>query len=91
VVSGVPLLAFGSRDGRFSADLGGGLALISERQFAQQDFGGHLQFALTFGFAVPLYRQVGVGYRFMHYSDAGAYGTDTIGADFHMVELTYRF
>jgi len=27
----------------------------------------------------------------MHYSDAALYGTDTIGADFHMVELIYRF
>jgi len=27
----------------------------------------------------------------MHYSDAGAYGPHTIGADFHMVELIYRF
>ena len=91
VVSAIPLLAFGSQDGRFTADLGGGLALISKRRYAQQDFGGYLQFALTFGVAVPLVRQVGVGYRFMHYSDAGAYGQDTIGVDFHMVEVIYRF
>jgi hypothetical protein len=40
---------------------------------------------------VPLYDRFGIGYRFMHYSDAGAYGANTIGADFHMVELKYRF
>jgi lipid A 3-O-deacylase PagL len=91
VVSAVPVIAFGGQDGRFTADMGAGLALLSKHRYAQQDFGGHLQFALTFGVGVPLYRRVGVGYRFMHYSDAGAYGGDTIGADFHMVELIYRF
>ena len=33
----------------------------------------------------------GAGYRFLHYSDAGFYGEHTIGADFHMIELTFRF
>lgn len=91
VVSAIPVLAFGSQDGRFTADVGAGLALISEHRYAQQDFGGPLQFALTFGAGVPLYRRVGAGYRFVHYSDAGAYGRHTIGADFHMIELIYRF
>ncbi len=91
VVSVIPVLAFGSQDGRFTVDLGAGLTLLSKHRYAQQDFGGPLQFALTFGVGVPLYQRVGVGYRFLHYSDAGAYGPDTIGADFHMVELVYRF
>lgn len=91
VVSALPVLAFGSQDGRFTADLGAGLALLSKHRYGEQDFGGPLQFALTFGVGVPLYRRVGVGYRFLHYSDAGAYGPDTIGADFHMLELIYRF
>lgn len=91
VVSAIPVLALGSQDGRFTVDFGAGLALISEHRFAQQDFGGPLQGALTFGVGVPLYRQVGVGYRFLHYSDWGAYGPDSIGVDFHMVELIYRF
>lgn len=91
VVSLTPVLAFGSEDGRFTVDLGAGLALLSEHRYAQQDFGGPLQFSLTFGVGVPLYRQVGVGYRFMHYSDAGVHGSDNIGADFHMVEFIYRY
>jgi hypothetical protein len=91
VVSAIPALAFGSQDGRFTLDLGAGLALISEHRFADQDFGGVLQAALTLGVTVPLYRRIGVGYRFQHYSDAGAYGSRTIGADFHMLEFTYRF
>ncbi|MDQ8020883.1 MAG: acyloxyacyl hydrolase, partial [Moraxellaceae bacterium] len=91
VLSALPLLAFGSRDGRFTTDFGLGAALLSRHRFAQQDFGGYLRFALTVGVSVPLYRQVGLGYRFMHYSDAALYGTDTIGADFHMVALSYLF
>ena len=91
VASLIPVLAIGARDGRFTLDLGTGFALLSRHRYAQQDFGGPLQFALTLGFSVPLYERVGVGYRFLHYSDASTYGHGTIGADFHMVELLYRF
>jgi len=91
VVSVIPVLAFGSQDGRFTLDLGAGGVLLSKHRYAQQDYGGPLQIALTFGVDVPLYGRVGVGYRFLHYSDAGLYGSYTIGADFHMVELIYRF
>jgi hypothetical protein len=91
VLSLLPTLAFGSEDGRWSFDLGAGVALLSRHTFAQQDFGGYAQFALTAGISVPLASRVGIGYRFMHYSDAALYGTDTIGADFHMVELSWRF
>ena len=90
-VSVIPLVAFGSQDGRFTADLGAGVALLSRTKFAQQDFGGHVQAALTAGVSVPVYQRFGVGYRFMHYSDAGGHGSDTTGADFHMIELIYRF
>ena len=91
VVSVLPLVAFGTEDGRFTVDLGAGVAVLSRSKFAHQDFGGPVQGALTFGVGLPLYRKLGVGYRFMHYSDWGAYGSGTTGADFHMVELIYRF
>ncbi len=91
VASLIPVLAIGTQDRRFTLDLGVGLALLSRHRYAQQDYGGPLQAALTLGISVPLYERVGVGYRFLHYSDGGAYGHDTIGADFHMIELIYRF
>lgn len=91
VASLIPVLAIGSQDGRFVLDMGVGGALLSRHTFAKQEYGGHFQFALTVGLGVPLYGQVGVGYRFLHYSDAGIHGPDTIGADFHMIELIYRF
>lgn len=91
VASAIPALALASRDGRFYADAGAGLAVMSRSRYGQQDFGGPLQFALTAGFGVPLYGHFGIGYRFMHYSDAALYSSSSIGADFHMLELLYRF
>ncbi len=91
VVSVIPVVALGTRDGRWTFDLGAGGALLSAHRFGTQDYGGLFQFALTFGVAVPVSGRFGAGYRFLHYSDAGIYGGHTIGADFHMVELIYRF
>jgi len=91
VLTIIPLIAFGSKDGRFTLDMGAGGALLSRSDFGKQDFGRHVQFALTAGFGVPIYKQLGAGYRFVHYSDASVYGPDTTGADLHMLELIYRF
>ncbi len=91
VVSLIPELTLGSEDGRFILDLGAGGALFSRHRFGTQDYGGPFQFALTVGVGVPLYKNLGLGYRFLHYSDAGVNGSDTTGADFHMIELSYRF
>jgi hypothetical protein len=46
---------------------------------------------LTVGAGFPLYKRLGLGYRFLHYSDAGVNGPDTIGADFHMIEFSFWF
>jgi hypothetical protein len=91
VVSLIPLVVLGSQDGRFTLDMGAGGALLSRHHFGTQDFGGHFQFPLTAGVGVPLFKRLGVGYRFLHYSDAGIYGPGSTGADMHMLELTYRF
>lgn len=91
VVSVIPELTLGSQDGRFLLDLGAGGALFSRHRFGTQDYGGPFQFALTLGIGGPLYRHLGLGYRFLHYSDAGVNGSDTTGADFHMIEFHYRY
>lgn len=91
IVSLVPEVVFGSKDGRFTFDMGVGGALFTRYQFGSQDYGGPFQFALTAGVGVPLYDRLGVAYRFQHYSDASLNGDNTIGADFHMIELNYRF
>ena len=91
VVSLIPGVALGSEDGRFFLDVGAGGALLSRYRFGKQDYGGPFQFALTVGAGFPLYKRLGLGYRFLHYSDAGVNGPDTIGADFHMIEFSYWF
>ena len=90
-VSAIPELTFGSEDGRYTLDLGIGGAVFSKYKFGVQDFGGYFQFALTFGGSVPVNESLGIGYRFLHYSDAGGYGPHTTGADFHMIEFVHRF
>ncbi len=89
VVSLIPQLAFQWKG--FVTDLGIGFALLTPHKYGTQDYGGPFQFALTAGLKFPLYRHVGFGYRFMHYSDAGVNGEGTIGADFHMLELYYSY
>lgn len=91
VVSLIPEVALGSEDGRFFLDIGAGGALLSRYRFGTQDYGGPFQFALTVGAGVPIYKRLGLGYRFLHYSDAGVNGPDTIGADFHMIEFSFWF
>lgn len=90
VVSLIPEITLGSQDRRYVLDVGVGGALFSRYEFGVQDYGGPFQFALTFGATVPLSKKLGIGYRFLHYSDAGLNGSDTTGADFHMIEISYR-
>ena len=91
VVSVIPGLAIGKKDRGFSVDAGAGAAYLSKYQFGTQDYGGPFQFALTVGAGLPVYKNFGLGYRFVHYSDAGIHGADSIGADFHMIEFSYWF
>ena len=44
-----------------------------------------------FGVRVPIYKAIGLGYRFHHMSDARIYGDGAKGIDTHMLELTYTF
>ena len=90
VVSLIPKLTLESEDRGVTLDLGVGGALFSRHRFGSQDFGGSYQFALTLGVDVPLYNNLRLGYRFLHYSDASVHGSDTTGADFHMIEFIYR-
>jgi hypothetical protein len=90
-VSLIPKITVRSKGGGFVFDAGAGFALISPHTLGTQDYGGPFQFALTVGASLPVGKRWGLGYRFLHYSDAGINGDDTTGADFHMVEISYRF
>lgn len=90
-VSLIPTFALGDRDGRLAFDCGVGMGYLSRHRFGPQDFGGPFQFALTAGASLPLWQRYEAGYRFLHYSDAGTNGSDTVGADLHLVEIGWRF
>lgn len=91
VASLVPLVGLCREGWPFLLDLGIGGALLSRYEVGTQDFGGPFQFALTTGASFQVYHPFGIGYRFMHYSDAGLNGDTTVGSDFHMIELYYHF
>jgi hypothetical protein len=86
-----PVLALGTKDGRFTIDAGLGGAILTAHQFGRHDLGGPFQFAATAGVSVAPFGPVGLGYRFQHYSDGTIYGTETRGVDLHMIELIFRY
>ena len=90
VVSLIPELGFWHQGWPMLVEMGAGATLLSRSKYGTQDFGGPFQFALTAAARFPLYKRLGIGYRFMHYSDAGLNGAHTVGADFHMIEFFYH-
>jgi hypothetical protein len=86
-----PLLILRTQDRRFSVDAGVGGGVISRHEFGDQEWGGPFQLVITWGVRFPLHRAWHVGYRYQHMSDADIYGDPSRGADFHMLELIYRF
>ena len=87
----VPGIALGPRNSLFSMDIGVGASLLSRHEFGRHDMGGSFQIVFTFGVRVPIYKAIGLGYRFHHMSDARMYGDGAKGVDTHMLELTYTF
>ncbi|MBI5854560.1 MAG: acyloxyacyl hydrolase [Nitrospirae bacterium] len=87
----VPGIAFGPKDGRISLEVGGGIALLNEYKFGNQNLGGPFQFVWDIGVRGGVVRNIGAGYWFQHISDATIYGSQSRGFDLHMVELSYRY
>lgn len=86
-----PGLSFGPKHGRYSLDIGGGIALLSQHKFGTQDLGGPFQFTWSLALRTQVYGPMGLGYFFQHLSDATMYGDNGRGVDYHLFELTYRF
>lgn len=87
----VPCLALSSPNEQVSIDVGGGAAFFSNYKYGVQNFGGPAQIVGTAGIGFNLVPGFFAGYRFQHFSDAGAYGPTSLGVDMHMVEINYRF
>jgi len=87
----VPCLTLSSPNEAVTVDVGAGGGLFSRYKFGVQDFGGPAQIVGTSGLGLNLITDFYTGYRFQHFSDAGAYGPTSLGVDIHMFELNYRF
>ena len=74
-----------------SIDVGVGLALLGRQQYGMQDFGGPVQFGLTMALQIQPFSHAFAGFRFQHFSDAGMYGSDSLGIDLYLIEVGYRF
>jgi hypothetical protein len=87
----VPTLAIGDTDNVVSFEIGAGGALFSQWEYGTvEDFGGPFQFVLDIGINFRVYKELGLGYRYQHWSDAGMYGAKR-GVDMNMLELSYRY
>lgn len=87
----VPDVALTGWNGLVSIDAGVGLAFLSRQKYGLQDFGGPVQFVLTFGLQIHPISHVVAGFRFQHCSDAGMYGSESLGIDMYLIEVGYRF
>jgi hypothetical protein len=87
----VPGLALNGWKELVSFDAGGGVAYLSRHKFGEQDFGGPVQFVATMGVRINPFSHVYTGVRLQHFSDAGLYGSSSLGVDLYILELGYRF
>ena len=87
----VPNVALTGWKGFVSVDIGVGLGFLSRDTYGAQDFGGPVQFALTAALQIHPISHAFAGFRFQHFSDAGIYGSDSLGIDLYIIEAGYVF
>ena len=87
----VPDVALTGWNSLVAIDAGVGLAFLSRQKYGAQDFGGPVQFVLTGGLQIRPISHVLTGFRFQHCSDAGMYGSESLGIDLYLIEIGYVF
>jgi Lipid A 3-O-deacylase (PagL) len=87
----VPGLGLNGWDGLVTFDAGAGAGFFSNYKFGAQDFGGPVQIVATMGVRVNPFSHAYAGFRVQHFSDAGLYGSSSLGVDMYIAELGYRF
>ena len=87
----VPRVALSGWNGFASIDVGIGLGLFGRDKYGPQDFGGHVQLVLTTALQIHPISQAFAGFRLQHFSDAGIYGSHSLGVDLYIIEVGYRF
>lgn len=87
----VPDLILTGWNGIISFDAGAGVGLFSRHQFGSQDFGGPAQFIASIGIRFSPFTHSYAGFRLLHFSDAGLYGSGSLGVDLFVFEAGYKF
>ena len=87
----VPRVALSGWNGFASLDAGIGLGLFGRDHYGTQDFGGHVQCVLTTALHIHPISHAFAGFRLQHFSDAGIYGSHSLGVDLYIIEVGYRF
>ena len=91
MVTTVPELALNGWEGLVTFDAGVGPGFFSNHKFGMQDFGGPVQIVATAGVRLNPFSHAYTGFRAQHFSDAGLYGSSSLGVDMYIVELGYQF
>jgi len=91
IMTVVPDLALSGWEGLVTFDAGAGAGFFSNYKFGAQDFGGPVQIVATMGVRVNPFSHAYAGFRVQHFSDAGLYGSSSLGVDMYIAELGYRF
>lgn len=91
IMTVVPILALSGWEGLVTFDAGAGAGFFSNDKFGMQDFGGPVQIVATLGVRVNPFSHAYARFRAQHFSDAGLYGSSSLGVDMYIVELGYRF
>jgi Lipid A 3-O-deacylase (PagL) len=74
-----------------SFDAGAGAGLFSRDQYGMQNLGGPAQFVGTIGIRFSPFTHSYAGFRLLHFSDAGLYGSNSLGVDLYIFEVGYKF
>ncbi|HSE57274.1 MAG TPA: acyloxyacyl hydrolase [Nitrospiraceae bacterium] len=91
IAAAMPNVALSGWRGFVSIDAGVGLGFFGRDTYGAQDFGGHVQLVLTAALQIHPISHAFAGFRLQHFSDAGIYGSDSLGLDFYIIEVGYRF
>jgi hypothetical protein len=87
----VPDLLLSGWNGLISFDAGAGGGVFSRDQYGSQNLGGPAQFVATIGIKVSPFTHSYAGFHLLHFSDAGLYGSDSLGVDLYIFEIGYKF
>ena len=81
----VPGLALSGWKGLVTFDAGAGAGFFSNYKFGMQNFGGPVQIVATVGVRINPFSHAYTGFRVQHFSDAGLYGSSSLGVDMYIV------